>query len=169
MRIAKIISGGQTGAERGGLDAAIRCGLPYGGWVPKGRRAEDGRVPAAYAGVRETESAAYTARTEANVVDSDATLVLACGLPVSGNMRTCAIAQKHARPCFVVNLADDRKTATDRIIGWLTSLPLQEVALNVDGSRESKVPGMQSVAQSVLTDVITRVNGKPLGPVGAEE
>jgi hypothetical protein len=162
MQITKIVSGGQTGAERGGLNAAIRCGLPYGGWVPKGRRSEDGRVPAAYTDVRETESAAYMARTEANVVDSDATLVLTCGLPVSGNMRICAFAQKHARPCLVVNLADDRKTATDRIVDWLTSLPLQKGSLNVDGARESKVPGMQSVAQSVLTDVIARVNGKPL-------
>jgi hypothetical protein len=29
--IAKIVSGGQTGADRGGLDAAIDLGIPHGG------------------------------------------------------------------------------------------------------------------------------------------
>ncbi len=46
--ITKLISGGQTGADRGGLDAAIHCGLPHGGWCPKGRKAEDGVIPVEY-------------------------------------------------------------------------------------------------------------------------
>ena len=33
----KIISGGQTGADRAALDAAIERGIPHGGWLPKGR------------------------------------------------------------------------------------------------------------------------------------
>ena len=153
MRIAKIVSGGQTGADRGGLDAAIYCELPYGGWVPKGRRAEDGTVPADYGDLRETGSPDYLARTEANVVDSDATLVL---------------AQKHSRPHFVVNLAADRKTATDLIVDWLASMPLREGVLNVAGSRESKVPGIQAATQAVLIDVISRVNGKLFYPIAPE-
>ena len=168
MRIAKIVSGGQTGADRGGLDAAIYCELPYGGWVPKGRRAEDGTVPADYGDLRETGSPDYLARTEANVVDSDATLVLACGLPKGGSMRTCAFAQKHSRPHFVVNLAADRKTATDLIVDWLASMPLREGVLNVAGSRESKVPGIQAATQAVLIDVISRVNGKLFYPIAPE-
>ena len=44
--IAKIVSGGQTGADRGGLDAAILLGVPHGGWCPKGRKSEDGVIPA---------------------------------------------------------------------------------------------------------------------------
>lgn len=162
MQLSRIVSGGQTGAERGGLDAAICAGLPYGGWVPKGRRTEDGALPATYVGLGETATAAYMARAEANVVDSDATLVLACGLPVAGTMKTCTFAQKHARPCFVVNLAADRKTATDLIVSWLASLPLQKGTLNVAGSRESKVPGMQSATRAVLIEVLSRVNSPPL-------
>lgn len=46
--ITKIISGGQTGADRGGLDVAIRHGIPHGGWCPKGRKAEDGVIPDKY-------------------------------------------------------------------------------------------------------------------------
>lgn len=60
--IERVISGGQTGADRGGLDAAIDLGLPHGGFCPKGRRAEDGVIPGRYQ-LEETESADYTERT----------------------------------------------------------------------------------------------------------
>lgn len=72
--ITKIISGGQTGADRGGLDAAIHCGIPHGGWCPKGRIAEDGVIPADYY-LNEMASPEYLPRTKANVVDSDATVI----------------------------------------------------------------------------------------------
>ncbi len=162
MKISTIISGGQTGADRGGLEAARQIGLPYGGWVPKGRRAEDGKVPLTYTGLCETESPSYQVRSEANVIDSHATLVLVCGLPVGSTMKTCALALKHGRPCLAVNLAADRKTAVDQIVAWLASLPLPEGVLNVAGSRESKVPGMQAVTRAVLSEVLSRVNGPPL-------
>ena len=165
MKLSKIVSGAQTGADRGGLDAAIYCNLPYGGWVPKGRRAEDGVIPATYESLHEHASAAYMARTEANVVDSDATLVLVCGLPKAGSMRTFQFAEKHARPCFTVNLAADRKDAADQIVKWLASLPTPEGVLNVAGSSESKVPGIRAATQAVMIDVISRVNGKLFYPI----
>ena len=46
--IQKLISGGQTGADRAGLDVAIRHGFPHGGWCPKGRKAEDGPIGGQY-------------------------------------------------------------------------------------------------------------------------
>ncbi len=46
--INKVISGAQTGADRGGIDAAIEMNIPYGGWIPKGRMAENGVVSAEY-------------------------------------------------------------------------------------------------------------------------
>jgi hypothetical protein len=54
MRVAKVVSGGQTGADRGGLEASQRCGVPTGGWVPHGRRAEDGALPDRCRNLRET-------------------------------------------------------------------------------------------------------------------
>jgi len=71
----KIISGGQTGVDRGALDAAIGLGIPHGGWCPRGRLAEDGPIPARYV-LSETDSPEYWLRTEQNVSDSDATLIL---------------------------------------------------------------------------------------------
>src|SRR6202048_4695652 len=46
--LRKIISGGQTGADRAGLDFAIEKGLEHGGYVPRGRKAEDGRIDDRY-------------------------------------------------------------------------------------------------------------------------
>ncbi len=60
--LVRIVSGGQTGVDRAALDAAMARGIACGGWVPRGRRAEDGRVPDTYP-LRETRSAAYGERT----------------------------------------------------------------------------------------------------------
>ena len=103
MRIIKIVSGGQTGADQGALEAARHCELPYGGWVPKGRKAEKGmKVPAKYDQLREMATADYLKRTEANVVDSDATLILTLGPLSGGSKRTMDFAKKHGRPVFHV-------------------------------------------------------------------
>src|SRR5947209_11260398 len=85
--IAKIVSGGQTGVDRAALDVALELGLPCGGWCPKGRRSEGGRIPERYP-LRETTSAAYPARTRRNVLYSDGTLVLTNGPPTGGTALT---------------------------------------------------------------------------------
>jgi len=76
MVIAKIVSGGQTGVDRGALEAAVELGFPYGGLVPKGRRAEDGVVPEAFDQMTEAPFESYVYRTEQNVVNSDCTLII---------------------------------------------------------------------------------------------
>ena len=95
--IAKLVSGGQTGADRAGLDAAIELGLSYGGWCPNGRRAEDGTIPARYA-LAETPSANCLQRTEWNVRDSDGTVVFTLGEAATGGSRkTVEIARRPRR------------------------------------------------------------------------
>ena len=91
--IRRVVSGGQTGVDRAALDAAIERGIPCGGWAPRGRRAEDGLIPAHYP-VHETESDRYPVRTRANVRDSDATLILCRGRPSGGTAFTIACAEK---------------------------------------------------------------------------
>ena len=71
----KIISGAQTGADRAGIDAAIECGVEYGGCLPKGRKAEDGVVPEKYTAMQELARGGYPKRTEQNVIDSDGTVI----------------------------------------------------------------------------------------------
>jgi len=69
--ITKIISSAQTGADRAGIDAAIESDIPYGGWRPKGRKAEDGTVPDKYTALQELTRGGYPKRTEQKVIDSD--------------------------------------------------------------------------------------------------
>src|SRR5258708_3526446 len=99
----KVISGAQAGVDRAALDAAMEAGLDCGGWVPKGRTAEDGPVASRYP-VEECESFDYPVRTELNVQSSDATLILNQGPVAGGTYLTEALCAKHGRPCLVLQL-----------------------------------------------------------------
>ena len=72
MLISKIISGGQTGVDRGAIEAALELGFPYGGLIPKGRLAEDGAVPDKFDRMEVAPRKDYLFRTEWNVTHSDA-------------------------------------------------------------------------------------------------
>lgn len=78
MNLEKIVSDGQTGIDRGALDAALAMDFPPGGWCPADRSAEDGPIPAWYPLIS-LEHGGYRARTRQNVIDSDATVILAPG------------------------------------------------------------------------------------------
>jgi hypothetical protein len=162
MKIAKIVSGAQTGADRGGLDAAIWCELAYGGWIPKGRKSEDGVIPYKYEGLKETKSADYLGRTEANVVDSDATIVFCFGAPTGGSMKTVEFAEKHGRPCLAVNM--DKAGVLDLVCTFVLRIAGESGVLNIAGSRESKSSGLERAVTELLVDVISKVNGKCFYP-----
>ena len=94
--IDKIISGGQTGADRAALDVAMELGIPHGGWIPQGRRTEEGKLPEGYR-LRETKSIDYAQRTGLNVVDSDGTLIASHGELAGGSALTQKMAAKRTR------------------------------------------------------------------------
>ena len=147
--LPKIVSGGQTGADRAALDVALELGLEAGGWVPRGRRAEDGVIPDRYP-VREGQSEAYAERTRLNVRDSDATLVLTRGAPEGGTARTIQIAENMARPLLVVDLDDAADPAAGR--AWLAEAA--PGVLNVAGPRESTAPGIHGQAADYLRQLL---------------
>src|SRR5690606_30676655 len=98
----RVVSGGQTGVDRAALDAALRLGLPCGGWCPAGRWAEDGPIPERYP-LRETESADPAERTARNVRDSDATLILSPRPLRGGTAGTREVAERLGRPFHVAD------------------------------------------------------------------
>ncbi len=104
MKIAKIVSGGQTGADRGGLEAAIYFGLPYGGYVPKGRKSEDGTIPEKYEGLVELGSSDYRVRTELNVEKSDMTIIFCHGVPKGGSKLTVDLCVNNFKSWMSVDL-----------------------------------------------------------------
>ena len=147
----RVVSGGQTGVDRAALDAALALGLAIGGWCPRGRRAEDGEIPARYP-LAETGSEKYPVRTRLNVTDSDATLILVRGAFDSGSRLTAQIAQRSKKPILVVEL--DAADALETTRAWLAEI--RPHVLNVAGPRESKQPGIYGRAYAFLSRVLKR-------------
>jgi len=145
FRPQRIVSGGQTGVDRGALDAAMALGIPHGGWCPKGRLAEDGTIPPIYQ-LTETDSPQYAERTERNVLDSDATLILCRECLSGGTELTLRLAERHKRPHRVVDLSDP--SPLGRLRRWLSKVC--PATLNVAGPRESQSRGIGAEATAFL-------------------
>ena len=151
LPLKRIVSGGQTGVDRAALDVAIECGLEHGGWCPQGRLAEDGFIPARYR-LQETISADYPPRTEQNVLDSDGTLILYIKRLYGGTQLTYALAERHGKPCLLVDLSSPLQAGEVR--QWLCHQAIR--ALNVAGPRESTSPGIGQLAAEYLQAVLER-------------
>ena len=154
MLIRELWSGGQTGVDRAALDVARVLGIPHHGWVPAGRRAEDGVIGPEYDGLRETESPEYAERTELNVRDTDATLLLGVGPLEGGTLYTREVAERLARPFMEVDLSRvDIDEMSSRVRQWLAALP-GPVRLNVAGPRASRTPAAYLLASRFLRLVL---------------
>jgi hypothetical protein len=148
--LKSIVSGGQTGVDRGALDAAIAAGIAHGGWCPCGRRAEDGRIPSRY-GLVETQSGGYSVRTGWNVRDSDGTLILTRGgKPAGGTKLTMECARRYGRSCLTVVL--DGTEEAGLVADWIETRKIS--VLNVAGPRESSRPGIGRDARRFVEQVI---------------
>jgi CheY-like chemotaxis protein len=137
MAMLKIISGGQTGADRAALDFAIKNGIPHGGWCPKGRKAEDGPIDARYQ-LKETPSIDYLQRTEWNVRDSDGTVIFSIGEHLTGgSLKTLNFAQREEKPWRILS-ATAIEYAPERLCKFIEDNHIK--VLNVAGPRASKEP-----------------------------
>jgi hypothetical protein len=150
IMLKKIISGGQTGVDRAALDAAIRLGIAHGGWVPKGRLAEDGPLPPTYR-LQEMPSEDYAARTEKNVLDSDGTLIISRGRPTGGTDYTRKMVLKHGKQLLHIDLCMGQKPSeAGSLIGsWVAMNRIE--TLNVAGPRGSNDPAIYNDAVNILT------------------
>ena len=151
----KIISGAQTGADRAALDAALELGVATGGWIPKGRKAEDGVIPEKYSTLTETDSAHYEARTRLNVRDADATLIVSHGA-LHGGSRYCRdVAEEVGKPHLHIDL--DRCSIDDAVAAardWLANLGGD--TLNVAGPRASSDPAIYKAVKAIVKGILTK-------------
>ncbi len=157
-----IVSGGQTGADRGALDFAIRHGYTHGGWAPPEREAEDGRIPLKYQLVELAEGG-YLARTRRNVEYSDGTLIVNLGELDGGTLATRAFAEQLGKPHLVVSL-DHGVTAeaANEVAAWLHRHAI--ATLNVAGPRESKRAGIHRLTGELLETIEAAVRRAGVPP-----
>ncbi|SDA10755.1 Putative molybdenum carrier [Nitrosospira sp. Nsp11] len=153
--IQRIISGGQTGADRAALDWAIANNIQQGGWCPAGRRAEDGVIPNLYC-LHETPQRDYRQRTKWNVRDSDATLIITPAAELTGGSRfTQEWAQKISRPCLHVFRCNEWPEWI-RIFFETNSIAI----LNVAGPRSSGAAGIEYFVHEVLDEMLAKSSKK---------
>ncbi len=149
-----IISGGQTGVDRGALDGALVKGVECGGWCPEGRLAEDGKLATKYP-LKELPKSGYRARTRKNVEDSDATVIIYFGYiyPRGGTELTLNTCIKKGRPYLLID-GDEFSTvrAAERLVKFIKDYDVRR--LNFAGPRGSVVPKSHEYTKEVVERTI---------------
>ncbi|MAG67102.1 MAG: hypothetical protein CMK74_14735 [Pseudomonadales bacterium] len=157
MKLRKVISGGQTGADRAGLEAAKVCGIETGGHAPRGYRTLDGedRTLKTDYGVEEHTSNAYPPRTEVNVRNADATLRFAIRWQSPGERCTAKFLNKWLKP--YLDIVPTRPPAVEEVVAWLNTHEVE--VLNIAGNSEKSAPGIYEAVLEYLVKVFESLQG----------
>jgi predicted Rossmann-fold nucleotide-binding protein len=148
--LKKIVSGGLPGVEKAALDAAIKLDIPHQGWTYKSRHAENDVLPERY-NVKEIANPSYFERLEKNIKDSDGTVILTYGQLIRGSNATSDLAQKHKKPCLLLELNTcTRIQASSSIRKWMENHGIKEVFFT--GSKPIAAPNINE-------DVILIIEG----------
>ncbi len=148
-QVDKIISGGQTGADLAALDFALAHKIAHGGWIPKGRRTENGPLPKKY-NLIETSTPFYPERTEKNILASDGTIIFYWNEFIGGSLLTRAIALKQKRAALSIDLEKETDYATEARL-WLKTEKIK--VLNIAGPRLSRVPQIYAAVTRALEKI----------------
>jgi hypothetical protein len=154
MALTKILSGGQTGVDRGALDAALAAGFPCGGWCPANRAAEDGLIPARYP-LTPLVGGGYRERTRQNVIDSDGTAILFDGVLSGGTLLTLNLCKREGRPHLVIDAS--KFSAVEATVDLARFVELHDIKdLNVAGPRARQWADGYRYAVEVVGKLIAR-------------
>jgi len=154
--LEKIVSGGQTGVDRGALDAALAAGFACGGWCPPGRKAEDGRIAARYP-LREVSQGSYQERTVRNVQDADGTLIIFRDRLAGGTLLTVGFCIREGKPMKLIDAAEiSAGRAAELVLAFIEQESI--AVLNIAGPRESGWRGAASYTADVMGRVLQQVN-----------
>src|SRR5690606_7247402 len=153
--LRKIISGGQQGADFGGLLAGKELNLETGGTAPKEHRTENGsNYKLIDFGLKEHSSVEYPPRTKQNVQDSDGTIIFG-RLESPGSILTYNLCKKFNKPYWFVSqveLIENKNANKESFILWLIENQIQ--ILNVAGNRESTNSGIEQNVKNYLVTAI---------------
>ncbi len=156
MLCQKIISGGQTGVDRGALDAAIFLGMPCGGWCPEGRMAEDGAISKKYP-LKEIKGGYYDDRTKKNAEEADGTLIIYDHTLAGGTLFTHEVSIQTGKPVFLLKTEGGcTNIQYGKIKKWLYTHHIK--ALNVAGPRESEWEGAYKCSKLIISGLISFLN-----------
>lgn len=152
MKLQRIISGGQTGADRAALDVALAFGFPCGGWCPAGRLAEDGCIPMVYP-LDELPKGGYRQRTIKNIECSDGTAIFYFGRPTGGTELTLATCIRLGKPYQLVDAVEIGPVrAGSMLASFIEQCEIDVV--NVAGPRESSAPGVYDYVRTAVESLI---------------
>ena len=153
----KIISGGQTGVDRGALDACLQNDFKHGGWCPKGRLAEDGIIDTKYK-LRETKENKYYSRTYKNVQNADATLIISQHQELKGGtLLTKQLAEQLKKPVLI--LVCNKTNSEKMIIKLIKFIQNNNVStLNVAGPRHSEWTKGYQIAFQLIFELIKKIH-----------
>ena len=158
----KIISGGQTGVDRAGLDAALSLDVECGGWCPAGRLAEDGTIPQRYP-LEELPGGSYAQRTERNVSDADGTAIIYFGALRGGTRETACLCEEKKKPLLALDTSKlDAAEAASRLREFVDAEKIR--ILNIAGPRASEWAGGYDLALKVLTQFLQPLKGDAVSP-----
>jgi hypothetical protein len=147
LGLRKVISGGQTGADAGGLIAAFKMGIQTGGTAPNDWMTSIGSNPLLQL-LGLTASGTLKTRTVQNVLDSDGTLIFTVNAQSPGSVQTANVCTQNKKPFFEVdlnsflddylqpnnNLSTDVYSVADDIASFIVDNNIN--VLNVAGNRE---------------------------------
>lgn len=156
--ILEAWSGGQTGADQGGLFAGKKSGLKTGGWAPFGWKTETGPAPwlGTEYGLKEHPSSRYQKRTEANVANTDGTIRFAISFYTAGEICTLRAIEKHKKTHIDVHIAVPIPTID--VITWIINNDIKR--LNVAGNRESTHPGICQFVEDYMLEIFDQLGFK---------
>src|SRR5436190_21463654 len=157
-KLLKIISGGQTGVDRGALDAALGFEVECGGRCPAGRLAEDGSIPEHYP-VVELANAGYAERTARNVADSDGTLVISKGEPIGGTRETVDRCIEMGKPYRVIDCAsmivqETIEAATEFVKNLSSRADARDLPVGQETSGRSRASSPSALPEMTMTIVL---------------
>ncbi len=156
MILSKIISGGQTGVDRGALDACLQQNFTCAGWCPAGRLAEDGEIDFKYP-LQENLTSNYNDRTRLNVRDSDATLIIYNGDLTGGTLLTHNFAKEKEKPIFLFKVQPFMiDESLEQLIHFLTINHIE--TLNVAGPRKSQWEAAHDTSYIIVSKLIERLH-----------